>query len=107
MSEPLAVGIAGYGLAGEVFHAPLVAAEPGLRVAGIVTRDPERQARARAAHPGAAIVDDAAKLRDIDLLVVATPNRAHVPLALDGDSSAGSRSSSTSRWRPAPPTPVR
>jgi predicted dehydrogenase len=82
VSEPLAVGIAGYGLAGEVFHAPLVAAEPGLRVAGIVTRDPERQARAHAAHPGAAIVDDAAKLEDIDLLVVATPNRAHVPLAL-------------------------
>jgi predicted dehydrogenase len=84
MSPDVRVGIAGYGLAGEVFHAPLVAAAGGLAVAGVVTGDPERQARARAAHPGAAVVARVDELWGrIDLLVVAAPNRAHVPLALE------------------------
>jgi predicted dehydrogenase len=77
------VGIAGYGLAGEVFHAPLIEAVDGLSIAGVVTRNPERAARAAAAHPGARIVDHVDELWDgIDVLVVATSNDAHVPLAL-------------------------
>src|SRR3712207_7372083 len=45
--------------------------------------DPQRTERARAAFPGAAVVPELEPLWDeIDLLVVATPNRAHVPLAL-------------------------
>ncbi len=85
MSGALRVAIAGYGLAGEVFHAPLVAATPGLSVAAVTTSDPARAARARAAYPGIEVAADAdALLRDIgaiDLLVVATPNRLHVPIA--------------------------
>ncbi len=85
MSGALRVAIAGYGLAGEVFHAPLVAATPGLSVAAVTTSDPARAARARAAYPGVEVAADAdALLRDvaaIDLLVVATPNRLHVPIA--------------------------
>jgi predicted dehydrogenase len=85
MSGALRVAIAGYGLAGEVFHAPLVAATTGLSVAAVTTSDPARAARARAAYPGVEVTADAdALLRDvaaIDLLVVATPNRLHVPIA--------------------------
>jgi scyllo-inositol 2-dehydrogenase (NADP+) len=77
------VGLAGYGLAGEVFHAPLVDATDGLALAGIVTGDPERAARARAAHPAARVVPSVEELWGvIDVLVVATPNRAHVELGL-------------------------
>jgi predicted dehydrogenase len=76
-------GIAGYGLAGEVFHAPLVDAVEGLEVAGIVTGNEQRAAKARSSFPDAAVVASVDELWDrIDLLVVATPNRAHVPLAL-------------------------
>jgi len=79
------VGIVGYGLAGRVFHAPLVAATPGLEVAAVVTADPGRAARARADHPGAEVVADVDALfglaDPVDLVVVATPNDAHVPLA--------------------------
>jgi predicted dehydrogenase len=79
----LRVGIAGFGLAGEVFHAPLIDAVDGLEVTGIVTSNPERQARARDAYPYALVVTSAQELWDsIDLLVVAAPNRAHVPLGL-------------------------
>lgn len=79
------VGLIGYGLAGSVFHAPLIAATPGMRLSAIVTSNPERVEAARAAHPGAAIVDSAERLweraEELDLVVVASPNRTHVPLA--------------------------
>jgi scyllo-inositol 2-dehydrogenase (NADP+) len=83
VAADLDVGIAGYGLAGAVFHAPLVAATPGLRVAAIGTSDSERAERARRDHPDARVVD---RLDDVlaglDVVVVASPNRWHVPNAL-------------------------
>ena len=83
MSDDLRVGLVGFGLAGQVFHAPVIAATAGLRTERIVTRDPGRAAKARAAHPDAAVVATVDELwDDIDLLVVATTNDAHVPLAM-------------------------
>ncbi|MFD0885590.1 oxidoreductase, partial [Streptosporangium algeriense] len=34
----LRVDLAGYGVAGALFHAPLIAATPGLRLSAVVTR---------------------------------------------------------------------
>lgn len=83
--EPLRVALLGYGLGGQAFHAPLIAATPGLRLTTIVTSNPERAAAAAKDHPGARIVDSAnrvwEKAREHDLVVIATPNRFHVPLA--------------------------
>ncbi|MFD6184033.1 Gfo/Idh/MocA family oxidoreductase [Streptomyces goshikiensis] len=84
--SPLRVGLVGYGLAGSVFHAPLVTATPGLVLDTVVTSDPGRQARAREAHPGVRIAADAAELWEgpgprVDLVVIASPNKTHVPLA--------------------------
>ncbi|WP_248964438.1 Gfo/Idh/MocA family oxidoreductase [Sphaerisporangium perillae] len=77
------VGLIGYGPAGAFFHAPLIAATPGLRLDAVVTRDPERAARVRSEHPGVRVVPSAEDLlgRDLGLVVVASPNRTHVPLA--------------------------
>jgi predicted dehydrogenase len=79
------VAVVGYGLAGSVFHAPLIAAEPRLRVAAIVTSSPERAERARAAYPGVRVAPSADELFErpggIGLVVIATPNRTHAPLA--------------------------
>ncbi|MFE7797473.1 Gfo/Idh/MocA family oxidoreductase [Nocardia sp. NPDC057440] len=81
----LEVAIIGYGLAGSVFHAPLIAAEPRMRVAVVVTGSGERAAQARREHPGVRVVADADELfgdtAGLDLVVVATPNRSHAPLA--------------------------
>jgi predicted dehydrogenase len=81
----LRIALAGFGLAGEVFHAPLIAATEGLSLAAVATSNPVRAARAGAQYPGVAIVADAdALLADadrIDALVIATPNRLHVPIA--------------------------
>jgi scyllo-inositol 2-dehydrogenase (NADP+) len=82
----LRVAVIGFGLAGRVFHAPLVASTPGMRVASIVTRDPGRQADAAARHPDATIIDGPDRLwsaaGDHDLVVIASPNVSHVPLAM-------------------------
>ena len=37
VTKPLRVAIVGYGLAGYVFHAPLIAATAGMRVSAVVT----------------------------------------------------------------------
>ena len=80
------VGLIGYGLAGAVFHAPLIAITPGLRLAAVVTANAERRQQAQREHPGVLVVDTPERLWDhagaLDLVVVASPNRTHVPLAL-------------------------
>lgn len=82
----LRVAVIGYGLAGSAFHAPLVDVTPGLRVAAIVTGDPERSAAARARYPEATVLPEVAgvwAMADaLDVAIVATPNRTHVPLAM-------------------------
>lgn len=82
----LRVGIIGFGLAGSVFHAPLIASTPGMRVAAVVTSNPERRARASSTFPSAAVYASPDVLFSdphlLDLVVVASPNRSHVSLAL-------------------------
>ena len=79
------VAIIGYGLAGRVFHAPLVAATPGMTLAAIVTSDRERRAQAAAEHPDARLLASVELLwehaGELDCIVVATPNDLHAPLA--------------------------
>lgn len=81
----LRVGLVGYGLAGATFHAPLVAAEPQLRLDAVVTSDPERQRRVHTDHPDAVVHAQPRSLFDrsdeLDLVVVAGPNRTHFELA--------------------------
>ncbi|MFE9723754.1 Gfo/Idh/MocA family oxidoreductase [Streptomyces sp. NPDC005794] len=82
---PLRVGLVGYGLAGSVFHAPLVSATEGLVLDTVVTSNEERQAQARAEFPGVRLAASADELwpraGELDLIVIASPNRTHVPLA--------------------------
>ncbi|WP_423918583.1 Gfo/Idh/MocA family protein [Frigoribacterium sp. 2-23] len=80
---PLRVGVVGYGLAGRVFHASLLAADDDFVLDSVVTRSPDRAAQARADHEGVAIVGDVDELwgRDLDLVVVASPNETHAPVA--------------------------
>ncbi|MFH9660727.1 Gfo/Idh/MocA family oxidoreductase [Streptomyces sp. NPDC017248] len=84
-ATPLRVGLIGYGLAGSVFHAPLIAATEGLALDTVVTANPERQGQARAEFPDVRLAAAAEELFDradeLDLVVVASPNKTHVPLA--------------------------
>jgi scyllo-inositol 2-dehydrogenase (NADP+) len=84
--RPLRVVVIGYGHGGEVFHAPLIASTPGMQVSAIVTKDPERRKKARAAFPAAELLSLADEIWQepgrYDLVVVTTPNRYHVPLGI-------------------------
>lgn len=79
------VGLVGYGLAGSVFHAPLIAANDDLVLDTVVTTNSERRARVMAEHPGARTADRAEELWEgsakLDLIVIASTNQTHVPLA--------------------------
>ena len=87
MEPPFRVGLIGFGLAGASFHAPFIAATPELELTFIVTSDPERQRDAAREHPRAQVVATVGELwaheRELDLVVIASPNRTHASLALD------------------------
>jgi hypothetical protein len=73
-------GIAGYGLAGRVFHAPLLKG-CGFEVASILTSNPERIAQAKSDFPSAQIFSELDAFLDsgLDLVVIASSNVAHLP----------------------------
>jgi scyllo-inositol 2-dehydrogenase (NADP+) len=79
------VAIVGYGLAGRVFHGPLIAVTPGMRVGAIVTANPQRQAEARRDFPEALVVTQAQAVWDaadrFDLAVIATASGSHADVA--------------------------
>ena len=81
-NDPIGVAVVGYGLAGKAFHAPLVAATPGLRLAAVVS---SRRDEIRADWPQADPLPelDAALARpDIGLVVIATPDALHADQAI-------------------------
>jgi scyllo-inositol 2-dehydrogenase (NADP+) len=78
---PIGVGLVGYGLAGSVLHAPLIGAEPRLRLHAVASRHPERVhgdlPAARVVATPEALLEDPA----VELVVVAAPNALHHQLA--------------------------
>ncbi|WP_230772569.1 oxidoreductase [Sphingomonas sp. Leaf4] len=72
------VGLIGFGLAGASFHAPLIAGVEGMELAAIATSRPTDRFPSAVRHADhQALIDD----DSLDLIVVATPNDAHAPLA--------------------------
>ncbi|MCU1678001.1 MAG: oxidoreductase [Frankiales bacterium] len=84
-TDAIRTALIGYGLAGSAYHAPPITVTDGLDLTTIVTRSDERASAARARYPGVRIFrtpDEVWTAGDLDLVVVASPNRSHVPLAL-------------------------
>ena len=80
-TKPVRVALVGYGFAGQTFHAPLIRSVPGLQLAVVVSGNPDR---VRKDLPEAIVepsLDRVLGHDEIDLVVVATPNQTHVPLA--------------------------
>jgi len=80
-SRTLRAGLVGYGFAGQTFHAPVLSAVPELQLAAVASSQPHK---VHAEWPGVAVVPDFEALvarADIDLVVVATPNAQHFPVA--------------------------
>ena len=75
------VGLIGYGLAGRAFHAPVIRAVPGMHLAAILERTGNQAAEK---YPDVRIVrrlDELLGIREIGLVVIATPNDTHYSLA--------------------------
>ncbi len=83
----LRVGLVGYGIAGEVFHAPLIAGTASMVLAAVVTNEPGRRAKVTARFPRTLLLSSPDEIwadpSQFDLVVIASPNRTHVPLALE------------------------
>ncbi len=80
-AELIEVGLIGFGVAGRTFHAPVIRAVPGLRLAAIVQRTGDA---AQQAYPDVRVMRSAEELLADDairLIVIATPNESHYPLA--------------------------
>ena len=77
----LNVGLVGFGFAGKVFHAPIIRAVDGLRLTTIVQRHGGGAPDPR--YPDVEFIHSVDELlkRQIDLVVVATPNTSHHPIA--------------------------
>jgi len=77
--------VVGYGLAGSVFHAPLLATNASYSLDVIATSDAGRQAAASSRLPEVEVVRDGAavleRAANLDLVVLATPPMTHYPLA--------------------------
>ncbi|MGE5801466.1 MAG: Gfo/Idh/MocA family oxidoreductase, partial [Gemmatimonadota bacterium] len=75
----LNVGLVGFGFAGKVFHAPVIRAVKGLRLTTIV----QRRGAPDPLYADVEFVPSVDELLDrpIDLVVVATPNTSHHPIA--------------------------
>lgn len=84
-AAPLRTAVVGFGISGRVFHAPLIAADPGYSLDVIVTSDPGRAAEAATLYPNARIVPTPQALfalaADLDLVVLGTPPLTHFDLA--------------------------
>ena len=81
MMNEINVGLIGYGMAGRVFHAPVIQSVPGLKLKKVVERHSDESRRN---YPWVEIVRDAAAVlqdEEIDLVVITTPNSSHFELA--------------------------
>jgi scyllo-inositol 2-dehydrogenase (NADP+) len=75
------VGLIGFGLAGQAFHAPVIRGAPGMELACILER---RGTRAQEEYPAVRVARTLGELladKEIQLCVVATPNDSHFDLA--------------------------
>jgi Predicted dehydrogenases and related proteins len=75
------VGLIGFGFVSKTFHVPLLRATDGYRITAVSSSHP---ADVKAVLPDVEVVSDPKELathRDVDLVVIASPNETHAPLA--------------------------
>jgi scyllo-inositol 2-dehydrogenase (NADP+) len=81
VADVISIGLVGYGLAGRVFHAPVIQSVPNLRLKKVVERHTDDSSKR---YPEVEVVRDVvALLKDekIDLVVITTPNTTHFEYA--------------------------
>ena len=85
MDKIINVGLIGFGAGGQTFHAPILTTVNGLQLKKIRAAKPAQISAAEEKYPDAKIVPTSEEIfndKDIDLVVITTPNAAHYPLAM-------------------------
>ncbi|KAG6558090.1 hypothetical protein Mapa_000271 [Marchantia paleacea] len=81
MGDAVKVALLGYGMAGKVFHAPVIAAVPQLKLTKVLERrtqeSPKRYPWVEVVRDMNGILED----KEIELVVIATPNSSHFEYA--------------------------
>lgn len=81
--RPVRAGLIGFGYAGRTFHAPLLVSTPGLQLTAVSSSQTE--AVLQALGPAVTVHADPLSLiaqDEVDLVVIASPNDTHHPLAM-------------------------
>ncbi|MDD7795712.1 Gfo/Idh/MocA family oxidoreductase [Clostridium sp. 'White wine YQ'] len=84
MNKTVNVGLIGYGVAGQVFHAPMVYSVSGLKLYKIYDSREESKGKINSKFEDVLFttnIDEIYNDKNIDLVIVATPNIAHYELA--------------------------
>lgn len=79
--DEIRVGLIGFGFASKTFHVPLLHATPGYRIVAVSSRRP---AEVQMVLPGVDVIADPIAIAThagVDLVVIASPNDTHAPLA--------------------------
>jgi scyllo-inositol 2-dehydrogenase (NADP+) len=75
------VGLIGFGLAGRAFHAQVICRVEGLRLAAILQRHGNEAAEAYPSVPVVRSLTELLAIKEIRLVVIASPNESHFPIA--------------------------
>jgi scyllo-inositol 2-dehydrogenase (NADP+) len=81
VTQSIRCGVIGFGLAGRIFHSAVIDATPGLDLDAIVQRSGDAAQQAYPRVPVYPSVDAMLAEAALDVVVVATPNDTHIPLA--------------------------
>lgn len=84
MKQIINTAIIGFGVGGNTFHAPVIATTEGFKIKKIRARKESEVNLARQRYPDAEITGSADEIindANVDLIVIATPNDSHHPLA--------------------------
>jgi len=81
MTEPIRVGVVGFGLAGRIFHTAVIQATPGLELAAVVQRSGDDAKKEYPEARQARSIEELLADPGIRLVVIATPSYSHYELA--------------------------
>lgn len=82
VTDPVRIGVVGYGLGGRAFHVPLTTAAAETTLVGVVTRDAGRRAQLAEDQPGVPALDDLRELLDVgaEAVVISSATGSHSEL---------------------------
>lgn len=80
-ASPIQTGLLAYGMSGQIFQAPFVAAHPGFALHAVVERHQQRAAQAYPTIRSYPSVEALLADPELELVIINTPNNTHVDLA--------------------------